>query len=149
MIERSQRFQFWRRWLLAGTSELILFGSVLMFAPDLSRSLFSLLLYRSASAVNRFASEAVSYITFVHTVLGAVIVGWGTALFFIVVGPFRRASREAWYALAVSVAVWFVSDTAFSVWSGFWQNGVLNVAMVALFVVPLAATYHVCHESDA
>jgi hypothetical protein len=32
-----------------------------------------------------------------------------------------------------------VPDTAFSLWSGYWQNAALNAAFVALFVPPLVA----------
>ncbi len=50
--------------------------------------------------------------------------------------------------LAGLVTAWFTPDTAFSLWSGFWQNAVLNVAVATLFAVPLAATYRTFHASS-
>jgi hypothetical protein len=35
----------------------------------------------------------------------------------------------------------------FSLWSGFWQNAVLNSVIAVLFAIPLAATYSVFHET--
>ena len=42
--------------------------------------------------------------------------------------------------VAVSVGAWFVPDTACSLLSGFWQNGILNICFLVLFAIPLAAT---------
>jgi hypothetical protein len=56
-------------------------------------------------------------------------------------------SRLGWRIVAFSAAAWFVPGTTFSLWSGFWQNAVLNAAFAVLFLVPLAATYRACHES--
>jgi hypothetical protein len=72
--------------------------------------------------------------------------GWGLALLLVVRGPFARGAREGWLIVAVSVAAWFVPDTAFSMWAGFWQNAVLNVVFLALFAAPLAATYGAFHQ---
>ena len=72
--------------------------------------------------------------------------GWGVALLFVLLGPFRRGSREGWLTLTVSLLAWFVPDTAFSLWSGFWQNAALNAIFAVLFAVPLGATYHAFDE---
>ena len=51
-------------------------------------------------------------------VLGAVMVGWGVALLFVLVGPFRRLSAPAWRSLVVSILAWFVPDTMYSLSAG-------------------------------
>jgi hypothetical protein len=33
----------------------------------------------------------------------------------------------------VSLAAWLIPDTTLSLWSGFWQNAVLNVVLAILF----------------
>jgi hypothetical protein len=50
--------------------------------------------------------------------------------------------------VAVSIAAWFVPDTAFSLWTGYWQNAVLNGVLALAFAIPLAATYGPRHGSD-
>ena len=95
-----------------------------------------------------FDQAAVAYITFITAVLGAVMVGWGTILLFVLFGPFRRRHKEGWRMLAASLLAWFIPDTAFSLWSGFWQNAVLNCVMAGLFVIPLAETYKVFQAKE-
>lgn len=53
-------------------------------------------------ALNEFAASTADYLTFTHAVLGAVIIGWGVAVLFIVLGPFRRGSPDGWYTVVSS-----------------------------------------------
>ncbi len=141
--------KFWLRWLLAVTLGVIIFGLFLVLAPSLTRQIFSLLVYGDTERITTFGVDAVAYISLVHAVLGSVMFGWGIALLFIVRGLFARGAIEGWQIVAVSVAAWFVPDTAFSLWSGFWQNALLNATFIILFAVPLAATYRIFHERRA
>ena len=136
----------WWRWLVAASLGLMAFGLVLVLAPGFTRQGFSLLIYASAGAIDEFGPAPVAYFTLLHAVLGAVTLGWGVLILWVVQGPFRRGLKEAWQMLAVSVVAWFVPDTAFSLWSGFWQNAALNLGFLALFAVPLGATYRVFHS---
>ena len=138
-MTRSTRF--WWRWLIAVTVGVILFGLGMVLAPSLTRQSFSLLLLSSSDGIDSFVAPAVAYVTLLHAVLGAVMFGWGIALLFIVLGPFRRGSSEAWLTLTVSLVAWFVPDTVFSMWSGFWPNAALNAVFIVLFAIPLSATY--------
>jgi len=140
---------FWVRWLLAVTLGVMAFGLFLVLAPSLTRQGFSLLVYADTARIATFGADAVAYIALVHAVLGGVMFGWGVALLLVVRGLFARGALEGWQIVAVSVAAWFVPDTAFSLWSGFWQNALLNVAFIIVFAVPLAATHRVFHERRA
>ncbi len=140
---------FWVRWLFAVTFGVMAFGLFLVMAPGFTRQGFSLLVYADTGRIVAFGADAVAYIALVHAVLGGVMFGWGVALLLVVRGLFARGAREGWQIIAISVAAWFVPDTAFSLWSGFWQNAVLNVAFLILFAVPLVATYRVFHEMRA
>lgn len=53
--------------------------------------------------------------------------------------PETADSIEAWQIIVLSVIAWFIPE------SGRWQNGVLNLMIVILLAVPLAATYRVFH----
>jgi len=137
----SGRTFFWWRWLVAVTVGVMLFGISMVLMPGLIRQVFSLLLYSSSQRISTFAEPAVAYITLMHGVLGAVMFGWSVALLLVLFGSFRRGKREGWRILAISLTAWFVPDTVFSTWSGFWQNAVLNLILAVLFAIPLAATY--------
>lgn len=133
----SQRF--WWRLLVAVTASLMMFGLILVVMPDFTLQGFSLLMYASAEHVTTFGSEAVAYIKLVTAVLGAVMFGWGVTLMFLALGPLRRGSKDAWRMFVVSLAAWFLPDTAYSLLSGFWQNAVLNAGFALMFAIPLAA----------
>ena len=139
--EEQQASNFWYRWLVAVTIGLMVFGLAMVVAPGLVRRGFSLMIYSSADHIGAFGQGPSDYVELAHAVMGSVMFGWGTALLLVLRGPFRRDVAEGWTILAVSLAAWFVPDTAFSLWSGFWQNAVLNAVFAALFAIPLAATH--------
>jgi hypothetical protein len=140
-MHAGRRFGFYWRWLTAVTVGFLLLGIAMVLAPGTTRRMFGALDLPSPDATTAIDAPAVAYITLSHGVLGAVIFAWGVTLLFVVLGPLRRGSREAWLTYAVSVAAWFVTDTAFSLWTGFWQNAVLNSVVALALAIPLAGTY--------
>ena len=134
---------FWYRWFLFVIIGVMLFGISMVIIPSLILKLFSLLIYSNSNTIeSEFSLEAVKYIELVHGVLGAVMFGWGTLLLVILIGPFKNGSIDGWYYLATSVIAWFVPDTLFSLWKGFWQNAILNSILLSLLTLPLIATYN-------
>jgi uncharacterized membrane protein YqaE (UPF0057 family) len=136
----------WVTWLTVVSAGVVLFGLSLVMLPDAARRGFSLLVYSDAGHISSFGDEAARYVALAHAVLGSVMTGWGVALILVVRGQFARGSRFGWQMISGSVLAWFLPDTAFSLWSGFWQNAVLNVLFFVLFLAPLAATYRICRE---
>ncbi|MFM8411597.1 MAG: hypothetical protein ACKOCT_15140, partial [Alphaproteobacteria bacterium] len=59
-----------------------------------------------------------------------------------------RGSRFGWNVVAGSLAAWFVPDTLYSLWSGFWPNAVLNFSFATLFALPLAALRAAMRDHD-
>ncbi|MBA1145694.1 hypothetical protein H0Z60_01355 [Ectothiorhodospiraceae bacterium WFHF3C12] len=147
MTTQHDTLSFWAAWLRVVCAGVALFGLTLVLAPTAARLGFSLLLFRDGARLERFAAEAVAYISLSHAVLGSVMFGWAVLLYFVAAGPFREASPHAWLMVAASVCAWFVPDTLFSLWSGFWQNAVLNAVFATLFAIPLIATYRVFRRS--
>lgn len=145
MNTSKQPYSFWSRWLLGVTIGVMVFGFILVIAPRLARDGFSLLVYGDTQGIAAFGPQAVEYIALVHAVLGAVMFGWGFTLLLVVRNLFAQGDTLGWQIVAISVVAWFVPDTAFSLWSGFWQNAVLNVVFIVLFAVPLVATYRAFH----
>jgi hypothetical protein len=139
-------FLFWQRWLIVAMLSFMVFSLGMVIAPQLTRQFFSLLMYATPSQLDTFGSAAVAYISLLHAVLGAVMFGWGLIMLLIVLGPLGRRSWDAWRMLALSIAAWFIPDTTYSLWSGFWQNAAFNLVFVVLFAVPLIATYSTCRN---
>jgi hypothetical protein len=140
MTVATQPSKLWINWLLAVAAGVVIFGMILVLAPALARQGFSLLVYSAPDRIESFGVEQVRYISLAHAVIGGVMVGWGAALFYATKTLFAAGDRAGWNIIALSVAAWFVPDTAYSLLSGFWQNAILNAVFLALFVVPLWAT---------
>lgn len=136
---------FWVAWLQVAL--VLLVGASLgpIFFPGVARGAFAWLVFADMDRLATFSPEAVRYVTFLHGVLGAVMVGWAVLLLLIVRGPFAAGSRSAWQAVTASLVAWFVPGTLFSIASGVWQNVVLNLLFMATYAVPLAAT---CHSKE-
>jgi len=74
-----------------------------------------------------------------NAVLGGVMVGWATLMYFVLAGPIARGDVELVRPLMISVGVWFVVDCTGSLLAGLPGNVVLNVGFLALFLPPLLA----------
>lgn len=140
--------RFWANWLVLASLAVAAFGLVLVGAPTLARRGFSLLVYFDPLRIEGFGPEATRYVDLSHAVIGGVMVGWGVALAAISKRLVSRGSRFGWNVVAGSLLAWFVPDTIFSLWSGFWQNAILNLAFATLFAVPLAALRGAMAEDD-
>jgi len=143
----DSRFAFWWRWLVASASGVLLFGLSLVLLPAPMQRLFNLLYFSSSRANLSFGPAAESYIQFVFAVLGSVMIGWSAALLLVLFGIFRRGLRESWRLIAISLVAWFIPDTAISLFYGFWQNALLNLAIAVLFAIPLGFTFKASHSS--
>ncbi len=119
----------------------ILFGAVLLLLPEVTRAGFALLVWGDAAVMEGWEAPVRWYVTLIHGVLGAVMVGWGVALLVALRAPAWRSPFAGWWVVAVSVATWYLIDTAFSLLMGAWQNAVLNTVFLLCFAAPLAAAW--------
>lgn len=132
---------FWQRWLIVATVFVLILSIAMVAIPVPVLRMFSLLYYSSPEGIDAFGAPAVAFIMLLQGVLGAVMFGWSVALLLVLLGSFRRGSREGWTIMAVSLAAWFIPDTTYSLWSGFWQNAALNLVFLVFFAIPLVATH--------
>jgi len=140
-MSTQKSFSFWWNWLVCVNVIVMLFGLSMVLLPSFMRQFFSLALYVTPLKIDTFDGPAIAYVTLVHGVLGATMFGWGMALMSILFDSFRQGKMAGWLGITFSITAWFIPDTLFSLWTGFWQNAGLNAIFALLFVVPLAATY--------
>jgi hypothetical protein len=119
---------------VAGTGA---FGAFMVLAPALTRQGYGLLMYGDAARIDAFPPEALAYVTLLHGVLGAVMLGWAVALMLLLRGPWRVALPVAWRIVATSVVAWYVVDTGYSAAVGAWPNVALNTVFALLYAVAL------------
>ena len=131
---------FWARWLAVASGIVLVFGLLLVVAAEPMRQVFQEIYYVSKTGW-RLGEAAASYTLFVQGILGATMRGWGVLMLFVALKPFKDGEPYAWNMFAASLGVWYVVDTAFSIWAGYPQNAVLNTVLAALFLIPLIATF--------
>jgi hypothetical protein len=145
MTDMDRAMTFWWRWLMVAAIIVLGFGLALVLLAGPMQRAFEML-YFAPQADSTLDPAAAAYTTFLQAILGSVMIGWAVLLLYVIYVPFRRLETSAWNMIAASLIVWFVPDTAFSLWSGFWQNVILNTALLAVFAIPLAATYGRFHR---
>lgn len=77
--------------------------------------------------------------TFVYGVTFATMAGWGVLGAFVAANPLADREAWAWWALVVSVVVWYPLDTGRSLRHGVRVNAVGNTILLGLVAIPLAA----------
>jgi hypothetical protein len=68
---------------------------------------------------------------------GAIMIGWGMTLFFIGRLAFRRNDGELMKNLLYGVFVWLLVEAVFSLYFGVFFNIGVDIAVLALFAIPL------------
>ncbi len=130
---------FWINWLTYTAEFTVLFGLLMVLAPGLTQQGFGLLIFQNTEQFAAFDPQATAYIELAHAVMGSVLVGWGALIFMLVRKLNIEDAKQTCNMIAMSVLLWYVPDTAFSLYSGFWQNAVLNTGFAVLYAVPLLA----------
>ena len=130
---------FWINWLTYTAEFTVLFGLLMVLAPGLTQQAFGLLIFQNTEQFAAFDPQATAYIELAHAVMGSVLVGWGALIFMLVRKPNIGDAKQTCNMIAISVLLWYVPDTAFSLYSGFWQNAVLNSGFAVLHAIPLLA----------
>lgn len=138
----------WLRWLWTASLGLVLFGLGMAL---LNRTPVFDVFNRSIEA--RFWPGGIpdgtgSFQGWVYGAWGATVAGWGITAAFVVRFALSRRQPWAWWALVAGIGVWFVIDTAVSALAGVWVNVGLNVLVLLVFAVPLAAGAHIWRQGD-
>jgi hypothetical protein len=70
-------------------------------------------------------------------IYGAIMMGWGATLFLLGRIAFRRHDAELMIAMLCGLFVWLVVEAFFSLYLGVFFNVAVDVAVLALFSIPL------------
>lgn len=136
-----RHFNFWQRWLLVVAWGITAFG--LLMALLVETPLFEPFHAQIDPAFwpsGVVPPQAAAYSSWVLSAWGATVAGWGLLLALLVRAPFRSKQPWVWPAIAVSLSLWFVLDTATSLRYGVAFNVGLNVLIFVLAGLPLLAT---------
>lgn len=140
--------RFWRGWLVVVTIGVMVYAAGLMLMPRTMHGLFNLLFFADSNRVRRIGEDNFEFIQLVYGVLGAVMIGWMVTLLAIMRRHFQTDPRGTWQILRMSIGVWFVVDSGFSVATGFVEHAVFNTGFLVLYAIPLMAMYRRFREPN-
>ena len=81
--------------------------------------------------------ESATLLPWQSAIYGAIMMGWGTTLFGVGRLAFRRNYADLMKALLYGLVVWLVVEVGFSVYLRVWFNVGVDIAVLALFGIPL------------
>src|SRR5450631_4413525 len=80
---------------------------------------------------------------------GAIMVGWGTTLFFVGRVALRRNDAELTKPLLLGIGVWLTTEALFSAYFDVWFNVGVDVAVLILFSFPLIKSIRSSAKEDS
>lgn len=86
--------------------------------------------------------EVEAFKSFIMVPFGATDAAYFVLMAFVIHFPLRQGERWAWTAIATATSLWFVWDTALSIWLGAWFNvWIVNVPCILMIGLGLMGTY--------
>lgn len=135
-------FNFWNRWILTVSFLIIVFGLVLILFNQ--TSIFNYLFNNQVNSVFwgnvPITAPTIIFQQWIYSTLGAVLVGWGIFLTFIVTHAFRNKERWAWHCIVLGITLWFIADTSVSLFYHVYINVYVNVVLFIVLGLPLCFT---------
>jgi hypothetical protein len=133
-------FTFWQRWLYGAGLLVMAFG--LLIAVLSGTALFDTVFNHQINPVfwdtKTVDGPTQDFQRWIYGVLGATVAGWGVFLAFMAHSPFKRRERWARDCIAAGIGLWFVVDTAISLYRGVYFNAlVVNVPLLVIVALPL------------
>jgi hypothetical protein len=130
----------WKTWLTVWCWGVMVSGAVLLLAAlpaaDGPARLVFAMVGGGRPEAGMFGQPA---LRLAFALQGALAIGWTLTM----VGLIRAAAMigtPAWRSLTLSMLVWFVTDSAASIGTGFPLNAVSNSVLMVAFLVPILAT---------
>lgn len=130
--------KFWLGWLKITMWLIVIVGIFLALFSDY---LFSDFLN---SKINRIFFAGVPPVLQVEMlkkwmlgIAGAVMMGWGLSMLYVVNNPFKKREQWAWRCIFYPVLVWYLIDSSISAYFGVGFNVMINSILFLQIVAPL------------
>lgn len=132
-----------QRWLFAMSAMSVVIGLLLVVAGDAPfMKAYNANIAAAFGVALESGGGAMAQHQWALGVTGAGTIGWAITLMFVVGGPFARAERWAWNAIAVSGATWVAVDVALSLYWGVLAEVLFASSAGIGFAVPLVLSRH-------
>ena len=135
------KFSFWQRWLFVVGLVIAAFGLVMAFLNGtIVFELFNGQINPVFWGTGDMPEAATRFRQWAYGAWGATVAGWGIFVAFIAHYPFRHRERWSWNCLATGLLVWYLVDTAISLYFRVYFNAAFNTLLLMLVTLPLAFT---------
>jgi len=134
-------FYFWQRWLFIVGLLVSIFGIILAFFGGTALfKVFDNQINPVFWGTNEIEEATKAFQRWNYGVVGAAMASWGVFVAFIAHYPLRLREKWAWNCLFVGLLVWFIIDTYITLKFQVYFNGVFNLGLFALVLIPLIFT---------
>lgn len=129
---------FWQKWLRVASIVLIIYGALTALAvfpafTGATKSMIDMVFWPPLEQPGSLGPHGV----FLLGIVGAVVMGWGVMIYFLVSEGIASGAPWAYKALWTSLLIWFVVDNIASWIAGAPLNLLGNSVFAALFFAPL------------
>jgi hypothetical protein len=136
------RFNFWYKWLLAVCSIMIALGMLIAFSNQ--TSLFNYIFNEHINSAfwnkEELSVNILRFQSWIYSVLGATLIGWGVFLFFITFYAFKERQKWSWNCILLGICSWYAVDTTISISFEVYFNAILNTILFLSIGTPLIFT---------
>ncbi|MBE9140040.1 hypothetical protein IQ254_23055 [Nodosilinea sp. LEGE 07088] len=119
--------------LVTGITGLVSFAASMEGSSGPWLWLFDLVKWPLDSDPAGFSHETMS----VNAILGGVMVGWATLMYFVAAGPIAQGNLQLTRRMLISIVAWFCIDSTGSYLSRLPGNIVLNGIFLVMLSIPL------------
>ena len=136
------RFNFWYKWLVIVSAVMIILGLIIAFLNQ--TSLFNYFFNEQINSAfwhnNKLSPDLLSFQSWIYSVLGATLIGWGVFLLFITFYAFKGKQKWSWNCILLGICSWYAVDTTISISFEVYFNAVFNTILFLAVGTPLLFT---------
>lgn len=137
-------FNFWQKWMTYVNIMMVIIGVVVAFANETFLfSYYDTLTTKNVLNGQEMDMETRNLKMWLFGIIGGSIVGFHLLIVFVSEFAFKKKERWAYWAILLSVLLWFIIDSSISVVYGAFHNVLLvNLFAIILVGLPLIFTYN-------
>ena len=130
--------KFWSGWLKVTMILIVIAGAFLTIFSQFANTFFLNAKIDEVFFSGVLPGEQIELLKNWYTgVVGAVMLGWGFSMLYVVNHPFMQKEQWAWRSIFYPVLVWYILDSGISAYFGVIFNVVINTILFLQIVAPL------------
>ena len=130
--------KFWSGWLKVTMIMIIVAGGFLAIFSQVAYSAF---LNEKLDAIffggDNPGDQVLMLKNWLTGIAGAVMLGWGFSMLYVVNHPFRNRQPWAWRSIFYPVLCWYLIDSGISAYYGVLLNVIINTILFLQIIAPL------------